>query len=506
MTAAFLHMAPLRGSPVAPVVGHQCQHRGPPVVATSSHSGTQNAWVRQSQGRGLVGVRGAIGAAVLVFGCRRRGARRRVACRAGPRVAVIGAGPAGLAAALALRREAGLSDVTVFERAPELRPNIGGGVQLHGGAALLDSLGAGFGVARQPLRRIRSRTADGDQLLELDLPELAGQFDQFTGSLRLTDGDLASCTVMRDAMLEAVKAVLPDDSFRFGHPLTELRLLEEENAVECVFGEAGGGQPQTFDLVVACDGIKSIARGVVEGRSSEEEVAPPSYTGLRLQFGVRRAGSRPEGCEEEAHQWFGDGVYALTATYGGIDGQRYEQVVAAFRDERPTPENPDWDACRVRDDLLDRLRNSGQPEEVLRVAEGCERFFELGVYERSTLLGPWHRGRLVLVGDAAHAMPPFLGQGANQAIQDAVCLARWLRTAGFSSGTTPEPLVQGALLGYAAQRFLPVFIIANESNFLGQVETLPGAFGGFFRDSLFRFTGGTGIAGLVFLNGALVRA
>ncbi|CAE7930696.1 andE, partial [Symbiodinium sp. KB8] len=368
---------------------------------------------------------------------------RHQAAQASPRVAVIGAGPAGLATALALRKEAKLEDVTVLERSPELRPGVGGGVQLHSGASLLEELGVDLSFA-QPLRRIRSRSASGEDLLQLDLPSLIENFEAFSGSVRRSDGQPASCTVMRDALLEAMAQELPSGSIRLGTKLLEVQtnLGTSSNTGTffllrtCRFDSG----EEEFDLVVAADGIGSRARGCVLQEEGEEA---PRYTGLRIQYGVSEAGGRPAGCEEEVHQWFGQGVYALTATYGGIGGKRFEMMAVVFREEAPAAENADWDPAEIKDSCLQRLQQAGHAGEVLEVAKGCERFFELGVFERPVGLNRWHRGRVVLLGDSAHAMPPFLGQGANQAIQDAVCLARWLRRVGFADG--PGSLEAGLL-------------------------------------------------------------
>lgn len=422
---------------------------------------------------------------------------------ASPRVAVIGAGPAGLSAALALRKEAGIQDVTVFENSPVLKPGIGGGLQLHAGASLLEELGVPLRSIANPLRGIRSRSVDGSSLLQLDLTSLVERFMPFTASLQLPTGELASCTVMRDALLQAMAGALPANSIKLNHSLTELSLCNDEQKVECVFS-CGGNESlqQQFDLVVAADGINSSALNLVSGETAQ----PASrYTGLRIRYGVRRAGGRPAGSESEAHQWFGEGVYALTATYGGLESTTYEMIAIVFRDDNPVSENANWDTAEVREESIAMLQAAGHNDEVLDVARSCDRFFEIGVCERPVGLERWNRGRVVAIGDAAHAMPPFLGQGANQAVQDAVCLARWLQSVDFASGQTSDASLEGALLAFVTQRLPPVAVLSLESTFLGQVETLPGEWGSLVRDNFFRLTGASGVAGLVFLNGALAR-
>eukprot|EP00434_Breviolum_minutum_P009218 symbB.v1.2.008123.t1/scaffold500.1/size195150/13 len=316
----------------------------------------------------------------------RRAAKRsrsKVQCHAGPRVAVIGAGPVGLATAVALRKE-GLDDVSVYERSSELRPGVGGGVQLHSGAALLRGLGVDLGFA-QPMRRIRSRAVDGSELLKLDLPSLMERFKMFVGSVRGPSGDPASCTVMRDALLKAIADQLPAGSVFLGKELQDLKQADER--VTCKFRDS---KSEDFDLVIAADGIGSLARGLV----LEEVDKKPQYTGLRIQYGVREAGGRPAGCEEEVHQWFGEGVYALTATYGGLDGKRFEMLAVVFRDDSPVEENANWDPAEVKDNCLERLQRAGHIQEVLELAKSCDRFFELGVCERPLGLNRWVQTRV----------------------------------------------------------------------------------------------------------------
>lgn len=441
-----------------------------------------------------------------------RGARARTQCKALNRVAVIGAGPSGLAAALSLQKIAGVEDVVVFEQAPELRPAVGGGLQLHGGAALLENeLGVPLQSVANPLRLVKSRAADGDLLLELSIPALMDKFGGFADSFRLDgSGDAASCTVMRDALLKAIYDKLDPSKVVFGETLERVEENSAGGGVDLVFQS---GRKESFDFLVAADGINSVAAQAVTATPGAEgdSEADKQYTGLRIQYGVAPAGMRPEGSDEEVHQWFGEDVYAFTGTYGGLGGQKYDMVVCVFRAEEPVDENISWKSTEgdtVQQAALRRMQAGGLGDEVLDIVRGCDRFFELGIYERPLRLTQWHRGRAALIGDAAHAMPPFLGQGANQAIQDAVCLARWMRKAKSSAlaNTDQNATLDVALWGYESQRQGPVAALSFSSGFLGQVETLPGELGAFVRNNFFRLTGALGVAELVFLNGAVVRA
>jgi salicylate hydroxylase len=101
-----------------------------------------------------------------------------------------------------------------------------------------------------------------------------------------------------------------------------------------------------------------------------------------------------------------------------------------------------------------------------------------------------------LSGDAAHAMPPFLGQGANQAIQDGYCLAAQLAAIGTRHASLDE-----ALAAYERIRKFPTAKLTLNSWFLGFLETQRGL-GAVVRDKFFNTMYRVGVAQFVFLDGA----
>ena len=221
---------------------------------------------------------------------------------------------------------------------------------------------------------------------------------------------------------------------------------------------------------------------------------------------MRQRALSPEGQEDESratrdelHQWFGpDGVYCLAGSYGGVGGRAFDQcvVVSPARGAVGAAAWDDGASAATRDAMVAQLRAAAMPADVVALAESCDRCFELGA-EYVNPLPAWRAGgeASVLLGDAAHAMPPFLGQGTNQAIQDAACLADKL--VALVEGDLAD--VDAALVAYESDRKAAVARLGFNSVVLGAVETLAPEG---FRDAFFRTTAALGVAKMVFLDGA----
>jgi 2-polyprenyl-6-methoxyphenol hydroxylase-like FAD-dependent oxidoreductase len=304
---------------------------------------------------------------------------------------VIGAGIAGLAAACALRALG--YEVRVLEREPELRSG-GAGLTLWPNATrALRSLGLD-GVAGDCARELRAastRAPDGSALSNLPLAQVAERF-----------GPLVS--VYRPELLAGLRARF-DGEVEFGSTVVERdgRLL-------------AGGTPIQADLIVGADGIGSVVR-----RLLAPEVVPRA-AGYGAWRGVAASGAAtPEAASETLGAGKRFGLVPLTEdrTYWFAvlgEGGEHADLHTAFAD---------WHAP-IR--------------EVLEAPVIGERsYLPLADLPR---LPRWHLGGTVLVGDAAHAMTPNLGQGAAQALEDVAALSRHL-------GSAP---LERALGAYAAER------------------------------------------------------
>lgn len=341
---------------------------------------------------------------------------------------VVGAGVAGLAAAAGLTRRGW--EVTVVERSPAPRED-GAGLTLWPNAVrALDAIGVGPAVREvaQPVRRAVVRRADGRLLTELPIRALAGRY-----------GPLLA--VHRSELHRALRAAFPGAvRYGAGATVTDGRLLID-------------GEPPRTTLIVAADGIDSAVRAAVAG------VVRPRPAGQFAARGVARTGGATPA---EAAEWWGRGLrFGLVPLR---DGRIY--WFAATR-TRAAAENPhrtfaDW------------------PEPITGVLGGPQ-VGTTPVLPLADLppLRTWHDGRsTVLVGDAAHAMTPNLGQGAAQALEDVAVLLSQL-----TSAPLPE-----ALAAYQRRRKRSAERVVARSRWAGRIAQAGNPMTAFLRDGLTRIT------------------
>jgi salicylate hydroxylase len=179
-------------------------------------------------------------------------------------------------------------------------------------------------------------------------------------------------------------------------------------------------------VVIAADGIQSVLQKYVV------DPQPPEYAGCRAYRGLIPREKLP-GWRDEAHQvWMGDGKHFMVFP---VRGGQLLNYVGFVPTRSETAES--WSAVGDRDELAASF--AGWDSRVVELLGKVESCFWWGLYDRKPL-PTWTSGRLVLLGDAAHPMLPHLGQGANQAIEDGVALAKFLegRDASEVAGILPR--------------------------------------------------------------------
>jgi len=310
------------------------------------------------------------------------------------RVAIIGGGIGGLTAANTLSR-AGI-EVAVYEAAAELR-EIGAGVALHANAMrVLRAIGVEDAVRKVAGRsqwQITRNWKTGRVISKSSRQQQAAAFG------------LLGATVHRADLLDVLADAIPAGIVTLGRRCTEV-LPDGDTAVARF---ADGGEIEA-DVIVGADGIHSPVRASLFGPDAPRFTGKICYRSVIPTEAVR--GIRPD---TDLAQWFGP--HGTIVLYP-LRGEELINVVCHYDDDSYRHES--WVTECSRDEVLERY--AGWHESLLRLFAGGDTWYKWALYDRDPI-PRWTRGRVTLLGDAAHPMLPYLGQGACQALEDGAVLA-----------------------------------------------------------------------------------
>ncbi len=327
------------------------------------------------------------------------------------RILIAGAGLGGLVAALALL-DAGFT-VDVFEQAAALG-EAGAGLTLSRGAQhVFRALGVMDAVAPYACAASRFPFLHYQTARLLD-----GEPDYGTGAPDDGRADITRQIHRADlhSVLAAAFSARAPGRLHVGHRLVDL--AETADGVRAHFAN---GATAEADGLVAADGVRSAVRGLLWGQEA------PRFTGqLAYRFLVPGARAAP-------FMGLGRGAVFLgprrTFNRYTLRAGAVVNCVGIVAHEGWAEEG--WSIPANREELLADF--AGWHPDVLGIMGEAQALIKWGIFDRAPL-PVWRRGRVTLLGDAAHAMLPFLGMGAAMAIEDGMILARAMQ----SSGTVEE--------------------------------------------------------------------
>lgn len=341
-------------------------------------------------------------------------------------IGVAGGGPGGLTLAVALAQR-GLP-VRLYERAPAVRAaGAGLTVQINAVRALATlGLERALIQAGEVLEHGRVETADGALIQHLALGALACEFGQ------------PSVGIRRQALAELLAGALPDGVLQLGAGV--VGVVEHAHHVEV---ELADGRRERCVALIGADGIHSRVRAHVAGASTPRYAGYTAWRGL-----VARGTAEPSGTALE--RW-GRGL-----RFGVVPVGAHTTYWFATAN---TPEGQQDGADPVAE-LRARFAGFGDLVDELLARTPAAALLRNDIAELPPLRR-WATARVAVLGDAAHAMTPNLGQGACQAIEDAVVLADRL-------AQRPDE-VPAALAAYAAARRPRAERVVAQARQLGRV-------------------------------------
>ncbi|MDY7231696.1 FAD-dependent monooxygenase [Hyalangium rubrum] len=359
-------------------------------------------------------------------------------------ILIAGAGIGGLTLGVALRR-AGFS-VRVFERAATLRP-IGAGITMQANAMLaFRTIGVDAAVAAAG--HVMQRGSIQDQQGRTLGTMLVGEMAEELGAPMIA--------IHRARLQETLQEALGSESLTLGVKVVSFR--DEPGGL---FVRLSDGSEVQGDLLVGADGLRSVVRAQLLNDGEPRYAGYTSWRGVCEVPGIADPSATSE-------SWGRGARFGIVP----IDGGRTYWFATANAPQGGI------DAPDSRTELLSRFSDWHAPIRALIENTQAAAIVRTDILDRPPV-PHWSRGRVVLLGDAAHPMTPNMGQGGGQAVEDAVVLARCLAR---------EAELPTALSRYEALRVPRANDFVVRSRRLGGVAQWENAAARWVRNRIFALT------------------
>ena len=342
---------------------------------------------------------------------------------------VIGGGVGGMSAALALARQ-GIA-VELVDIDPDWRA-YGAGISVTGTSLrAFDDLGILDEVRREGFvgGGIRLRDVAGNVMMEAPRPEPDAPPVERSGGIMRPALHAIMQSHVRAAGI-AVKLGVEPSAYR-----------EVEEGVEVTLSDGSRG---TVDLVVAADGIFSATRKMLF-----PEVAAPQFTG---QGCWRIVADRPTSVDR-AEMYLGGPVKL------GLNPISNDKLYAFILEH--VPDNPWYEEADMLPHVARLLEPFGGAIPEIRANLGPESLVNYRPLEWLLLPPPWHKGRVVLIGDAVHATTPHMASGAGMAVEDGLVLGEEIAR---------HDSVEAALQAFTDRRLERARMVVENSVRIGEIE------------------------------------
>ena len=345
-------------------------------------------------------------------------------------VIIVGAGIGGLTLALFLERAR--VACRIYEAAPQIQP-VGVGINIlpHASKAFAE-LGVDAALMRAAI--LTREAVFFNRFGQLIYRELLGRYagyDQPQYSVHRAE--------LQRVLLEAVVERLGADAVVTGRKCVAIE--QDPNGVVAQFQSAATGEPlleARADLAVGCDGLHSTVRKLLHPREG-----PPLYSGVNMWRGVSVWPPILSGASMIRAGWLKTGKMVIYPIRDNVDTQGRQLVNWVAELETPRHSNRDWNRVGSIDDFIGAFEDwHFDWLDVPALIRSAEMVLEFPMVDQDPLPW-WSRGRITLMGDAAHPMYPRGSNGAGQAILDARTLAQAL-------GSHQDPIE--ALKSYEAER------------------------------------------------------